>query len=42
LTLLGYFLGANQELIHQYLREITIATVIFVVVLLVWYFRRQK
>ncbi len=42
LTFLGYFLGANQELISQYLREITIATVLSVCLLLVWYFKRQK
>ena len=42
LTLLGYFLGANQALIHTYLKEITIATVVCVALLLVWYFKKQK
>ena len=31
LTMLGYFLGANQELIHKYLKEITIVTIILVI-----------
>jgi len=39
LTLLGYFLGANQELIHKYLKEITIVTVILVTILIVVYIK---
>jgi len=39
LTLLGYFLGANQELIHQYLKEITVVTVILVAILIVVYIK---
>jgi len=42
LTLLGYYLGANQELIHTYLQEITIITVILMTILLVLYFAKQK
>ena len=42
LTLLGYFLGSNQELIHTYLKEITIVTVILVCILLIWYFKKNK
>ena len=42
LTLLGYFLGSNQELIHTYLKEITIVTVILVSILLIWYFKKNK
>jgi len=42
LTLLGYYLGANQELIHTYLKEITVVTVILMGILLVWYFTRHK
>ncbi len=42
LTMLGYFLGSNQDLIHQYLKEITIATVVLVGILLVWYFKIYK
>ncbi|VAY86305.1 putative integral membrane protein (dedA homolog) [hydrothermal vent metagenome] len=37
LTILGYFLGANQELIHTYLKEITIVTVILVLIIIVIY-----
>jgi len=42
LTLLGYYLGANQELIHQYLKEITIVTLILVALLIVFYVVKQK
>ena len=42
LTLLGYYLGANQELIHTYLKEITIATVLFVIFLIFIYKRYNK
>jgi len=44
LALLGYFLGANQQLLHQYLREITIAAAGFVVVSFAVYFaiRRRR
>ncbi len=42
LTLLGYFLGANQELIHKYLKEITIITLILVTLLITLYIIKQK
>lgn len=42
LTLLGYFIGDSQELIHKYLKEITIVTVLMVAILLFWYFKKQK
>ena len=42
LTLLGYFLGANQELIHKYLKEITIVTLILVALLILFYTIKQK
>lgn len=45
LALLGYFLGANQALLHRYLREITIAAIAFVVVssaLYLWLRRRRS
>ncbi len=42
LTFLGYFLGANQELIHKYLREITIATAILVVIIIAIYIIIKK
>ena len=37
LTMLGYFIGQNQELIHKYLKEITIITIILVVLLIMIY-----
>jgi len=43
LTLLGYFLGANQPLIHQYLREITLITLAVIGVMIgVYIWRGQK
>jgi len=39
LTMLGYFLGANQELIHTYLKEITIATMIVVLIIIAMYIK---
>ena len=42
LTMLGYFLGANQELIHKYLKEITIVTLILVTILVVFYVLRYR
>jgi len=42
LTLLGYFIGENQELIHTYLKEITLITLVLVVLLIVWYIKKHK
>ena len=42
LTLLGYFIGENQELINTYLREITIFVLIGVVILLGVYYGIKK
>ncbi|MGB6127653.1 MAG: DedA family protein [Psychrilyobacter sp.] len=45
LTLLGYVLGKNQEMLHKYLREITIITLILVTILIIGYVynkRRKK
>ncbi len=42
LTLLGYFLGANQKLIHKYLKEITTVTLILVALLILFYTIKQK
>ena len=39
LTLLGYFIGQNQELIHKYLKEITIIVVISMIVIIGIYVR---
>lgn len=44
LTALGYFVGANQALLHQYYREIGIGLVVFCVALvsiyIIWYKKR--
>jgi len=42
LTLLGYYLGENQLLIHKYLKEITIATLGIIVVIIFIYINRKK
>ena len=42
LTLLGYFIGTNEALIHQYLKEITIVVVVLLVILVTVYYRYQK
>ena len=42
LTILGYYLGANQELIHKYLKEITIITVVAVFIIIAIYIRRKQ
>ncbi len=44
LSLLGYFLGRNEYLLHRYLRELTIASVPFVAVFTVGYmlFKKHK
>jgi membrane protein DedA with SNARE-associated domain len=39
---LGYFIGQNQTLIHKYLREITILTLIILAVIIFVYYRYQK
>lgn len=41
LTLLGYWLGANKALIHQYLSEISIGLIVFCVILVAFYIWRQ-
>ena len=42
LTLLGYFIGTNQELIQQYLKEITLLVVALLVILVAVYYCYQK
>ena len=42
LTLLGYFIGDNQELINTYLKEITIAVFILIIGIGYVYYRYQK
>lgn len=42
LVLLGYMIGENQELIDTYLKQITIAILIILVLLASWYTYRNK
>jgi membrane protein DedA with SNARE-associated domain len=42
LTFLGYFIGENQELIHKYLKEITIGLIIFALALIAIYMRNKS
>jgi membrane protein DedA with SNARE-associated domain len=42
LTLLGYFIGANQELINEYLKQITVGVIILLFILAYIYFQYQK
>lgn len=42
LVILGYFIGENQELIDSYLKQITIAVLMVLVLLASWYIYYQK
>ena len=42
LTMLGYYLGANQELISIYLKQITVITILLLGVLVFWYYKKSK
>ncbi len=42
LALLGYFIGQNEALIHQYLKEITIVTIILVALMIAVYLKVKK
>jgi membrane protein DedA with SNARE-associated domain len=42
LTMLGYFIGQNQELINIYLKQITIAVAVVVILFVSWYAYYQK
>jgi membrane protein DedA with SNARE-associated domain len=42
LTMIGYFIGENQELIDRYLKEITIVTVFIIFIIIIWYTSYQK
>ena len=39
---LGYFIGQNQTLIHRYLKEITVITLIILGIIIFVYYRYQK
>ena len=40
LTLIGYYIGQNQELIEIYLKQITIAVVIFIIFVIAIYYKK--
>jgi len=42
LTMLGYFIGENQQLIDIYLKQITIVVLVVLVLLVSWYIYHQK
>lgn len=42
LVLLGYFIGENERLVHDYLKEITLGVLAFVLLLLVTYVYRHR
>ena len=42
LVALGYFIGQNQELIHKYLREITVITLVILGIIIFVYYKYQK
>jgi len=42
LTLLGYFIGENQELIDTYLKQITVIVLLILAILSSWYIYHQK
>ncbi len=42
LTLIGYFVGANEELIHQYIKQITVAILVILSILVFWYVKRGE
>ena len=42
LTILGYFLGQNEDLIHEYLKEITVITLIVIAMITFIYYKKQK
>ncbi len=42
LTMLGYFIGENQILLHTYLKQITIGIVATLAILSFWYYKKNK
>jgi membrane protein DedA with SNARE-associated domain len=42
LTFLGYFLGQNEDLINQYLKEITMTVIILLFIMVALYYRHHK
>lgn len=42
LTLIGYYIGENQELIEIYLKQITIAVVVFIIFVIAIYYKKSS
>ena len=42
LTLLGYFIGQNEQLIHSYLNGIIVTTMILIIILVGWYIQQKR
>ena len=42
LVLIGYFVGKNETLVHQYTRQISIILIISVALLIFFYIKKQK
>ena len=42
LVALGYFIGENKELLAQYLHQITVGVVVSVIVLILWYYKKNR
>jgi len=42
LVALGYFIGENKELLAQYLHQITVGVVVSVIVLVLWYYKKNR
>ncbi|GAB6073414.1 DedA family protein [Nautilia lithotrophica] len=42
LTLLGYYIGENQELVHKYIKEISIIILLVLLIITYMYLKRKK
>ncbi|ACM93171.1 DedA [Nautilia profundicola AmH] len=42
LTMLGYYIGENQELVHKYIKEITILTLLILILITFVYWKKKK
>lgn len=42
LTLLGYYIGDNEELVKEYLRYLIVGLLICLILLGIWYYKRNK
>ena len=42
LTILGYYIGDNEELVKEYLRYLIIGLLVFLILLGAWYYKKVK